>query len=41
MKLFFESYYEALDFFKSKSLSIEVNFHDELTKVYFPKLPIC
>lgn len=41
MKKFYESYYEALEFFKAKTLTIEVNFVDELTRVYFPKLPVC
>ena len=41
MKMFFESYYESLEFFKQRTLTIEVNYLDELTKVYFPKLPIC
>lgn len=41
MRMFYESYYESLDFFKSKTLTIEVSFNNSLTKVYFPKLPIC
>ena len=38
---FYEEYYTALDFFKEKTLSIEVNFHDRLTKINFVKIPLC
>jgi hypothetical protein len=41
MKKYYESYYEALGFFRLKTLTIEVSFNDNLTRVYFPKLPIC
>jgi hypothetical protein len=41
MKKYYQAYYEALAFFKSKTLTIEVSFNDRLTRVYFPKLPLC
>ena len=41
MTQFYEKYYEAMDFFKEKTLTVEVNFGDRLTRVYFPKIPLC
>ena len=34
-------YYQAFDFFKQKTLTIEANIFDNLVKIYFPKLPLC
>ena len=41
MRQFYEKYYEALEFFRGKSISIEVNFIENLTRIYFPKIPLC
>lgn len=41
MKMFYEKYYLAYEFFQAKTVTIEANIHGCLTKLYFPKLPLC
>ena len=41
MKMFYDKYYTAYKFFKSKTISIEANVFGNLVKLYFPKLPLC
>ena len=41
MKKYYEKYYAALDFFREKTLSVEINFSGRLTKIRFPKIPLC
>ena len=41
MKMFYNKYYEALQFFREKTLTIEVNFNDNLTRIFFPEIPLC
>jgi hypothetical protein len=41
MRQFYEKYYEALEFFKNHTLTIEINLLGSLSRVYFPKIPLC
>jgi hypothetical protein len=41
MTMFYNKYYEAYEFYKKKTLSLEINVHGHLVKLYFPKIPLC
>jgi hypothetical protein len=41
MKLFYNKYYEAYDFFKRRTATVEVNVYDNLVRLYFPVIPLC
>ena len=41
MAKFYRDYYSAFKFYKGKTLTIEVNIYDKLTKIYFPRIPLC
>ncbi len=41
MAKFYQNYYAAYKFYNSKKLTIEVNVYDKLTRIYFPRLPLC
>ena len=41
MTKFYKDYYTAYKFYKSKTVTIEANIYDKLTKVYFPRIPLC
>jgi len=41
MARFYKDYYTAYKFYRSKTLTIEANIYDKLTKIYFPKIPLC
>lgn len=41
MKLFYNKYYEAYEFFSKRTATIEANVFGNLVELYFPIIPLC
>lgn len=41
MKMFYDKYYDAYEFFNKRTLTIEASIFGNLIKLYFPKIPLC
>lgn len=41
MAKFYQNYYSAYKFYNSKTLTIEATIFGKLTKIYFPRIPLC
>lgn len=41
IKMYKQTYKEAVKFFEGNSVSVEVSFQDKLYRVFFPKVPMC